>query len=152
MATTMTAPTAALAEDIGNIVSMEHVNTTIPDQSISTIFYVLGLGFTRDPYMNVGLANMWINIGDQQFHLPTNKPQVLRGHVGLVVRNLDALKARLGHNARALFEKHYTEARMLDSYRELYAGLPGASSEAADIAARFSLPDWAARQPKGRGI
>ena len=66
--------------------------------------------------------------------------------------NDDALKTRLGYNARALYEKHYTEARMLDSYRELYAGLPGAASEAADIAARFSLPDWAARQPKGRGI
>ncbi len=66
--------------------------------------------------------------------------------------NDDALKARLGHNARALYEKHYTEERMLDSYRQLYAGLPGAVSQAADIAARFSLPDWAARQPKGRGI
>jgi len=36
-----------------------------------------------------------INIGQQQFHLPTGKPQVLRGWVGLVVPDLDALTARL---------------------------------------------------------
>ena len=64
----------ALAEDIGNIVSLEHVNTQVPDQSLATLFYIIGLGFTRDPYMNVGLTNMWINIGAQQFHLPTGQP------------------------------------------------------------------------------
>jgi hypothetical protein len=94
---TQTAPnTTAAAEDIGNIVSLEHVNVRIDDQSRATLFYIIGLGFTRDPYMNVGLTNMWINIGDQQFHLPTGKPQVLRGHTGLVVPDLAALKERLG--------------------------------------------------------
>jgi hypothetical protein len=86
---------AALAEDIGNIVSLEHVNTRVDDQSLATLFYIVGLGFTRDPHMNVGLTNMWINIGDQQFHLPTGQPQVLRGHTGLIVPDLDALKQRL---------------------------------------------------------
>ncbi len=92
---TLTASTASLAEDVGNIVSLEHVNTRIDDQSIATLFYIVGLGFTRDPYMNVGLTNMWINIGEQQFHLPTGKPQVLRGHTGLVVPDPGALKERL---------------------------------------------------------
>ena len=36
-------------EDIGNIVSLEHVNVPIPDQSLATLFYVVGMGFTRDP-------------------------------------------------------------------------------------------------------
>ena len=92
---TLTAPSAAVAEDIGNIVSLEHVNVRVPDQSLATLFYIVGLGFTRDPYMNVGLTNMWINIGDQQFHLPTGNPQVLRGHTGLVLADLAALKERL---------------------------------------------------------
>jgi hypothetical protein len=92
---TLTAPSAAVAEDIGNIVSLEHVNVRVPDQSLATLFYIVGLGFTRDPYMNVGLTNMWINIGEQQFHLPTGNPQVLRGHTGLVVPDLAALKERL---------------------------------------------------------
>ena len=93
-ATATLGPTA-LAEDVGNIVSMEHVNVTIPDQQLATLFYIVGLGFTRDPHMNVGLSNIWVNIGDNQFHLPTGKAQVLRGHTGLVVRDLAALKDRL---------------------------------------------------------
>lgn len=92
---TLTVNEAALAENVGNIVSLEHVNTRIPDQSLATLFYIVGMGFARDPYMNVGLTNMWINIGEQQFHLPTGKPQVLRGHVGLVVPDLRALADRL---------------------------------------------------------
>jgi len=92
---TLTANTAALAEDIGNIVSLEHVNVQVPDQSLATLFYIVGLGFTRDPYMNVGLTNIWVNIGAQQFHLPTGTPQVLRGHTGLVVPDLQALRERL---------------------------------------------------------
>lgn len=95
---TLTAPSRfpeAIAEDIGNIVSLEHVNVRVPDQSLATLFYIVGLGFTRDPYMNVGLTNMWVNIGAQQFHLPTGEPQVLRGHTGLVVPDLSGLKERL---------------------------------------------------------
>ena len=45
--------------------------------------------------MNVGLTNMWINIGEQQFHLPTGQAEGLRGHTGLVVPDLSALKDRL---------------------------------------------------------
>ncbi len=82
-------------EDIGNIVSLEHVNIQIPDQSRASLFYVVGLGFTRDPYLNVGLNNMWVNVGEQQFHLPTRNPQMIEGHVGIVVPDLDALETRL---------------------------------------------------------
>src|SRR5215471_2374618 len=96
MTLTATPNTAASAEDVGNIVSLEHVNVRVDDQLKATLFYIVGLGFTRDPYMNVGLTNMWVNIGDQQFHLPTGKPQVLRGHTGLVVPDPGALKERLG--------------------------------------------------------
>jgi hypothetical protein len=48
-------------EDIGNIISLEHVNVQVPDQALATLFYVVGLGCTRDPYLNVGLNNMWAN-------------------------------------------------------------------------------------------
>jgi hypothetical protein len=82
-------------QDVGNIVALEHVNVRIPDQQIATAFYVVGMGFTRDPYLMVGLDNMWINLGQQQFHLPTNKAQVLRGITGIVVPDLEALVARL---------------------------------------------------------
>jgi hypothetical protein len=49
------------AEDVGNIVLLEHVNLQVPDQALATIFYIVGLGLTRDPYFNIGVRNMWAN-------------------------------------------------------------------------------------------
>ncbi len=63
-------------QDVGNILALEHVNVTVPDQTAALLFYVSGLGFTRDPYMMVGPENMWINVGQQQFrggHLPVGE-------------------------------------------------------------------------------
>jgi hypothetical protein len=79
----------------GNIVHFEHVNVTVPDPIKATIFWIMGMGFTRDPYLMVGVDNMWANIGMQQFHLPTREPQVLRGVAGIVVPDLEALRQRL---------------------------------------------------------
>ncbi|MBI2219128.1 MAG: hypothetical protein HYU51_17740 [Candidatus Rokubacteria bacterium] len=84
------------AQDVGNIVALEHVNVRIADQRLATLFYVAGLGLTRDPYLMVSVDNMWVNVGQQQFHLITAGPQVLRGTVGLVVPSLDQLVTRLG--------------------------------------------------------
>jgi hypothetical protein len=95
MATQTKIDPAILAEDIGNLALLEHVNTQIDDQGVASLFYLVGLGFTRDPHMMVGVENMWVNLGEQQFHIPTNTPQVLRGHCGLVTPNLDALADRL---------------------------------------------------------
>jgi len=82
-------------EDVGNIIALEHINVQVPDQSLAVLFYVVGLGFTRDPYLTVGLTNMWINVGEQQFHLPTRDAQIIDGHIGVVVPDLDALESRL---------------------------------------------------------
>jgi hypothetical protein len=82
-------------EDVGNIVLLEHVNVQVPDQALAIAFYIVGLGFTRDPYLNYGLGNMWANVGEQQFHLPTRPAQVIPGHIGVVIPDLDTLKDRL---------------------------------------------------------
>ena len=82
-------------QDVGNILMMEHVNVLVPDQRLAQIFYISGLGLTRDPYMMVGQDNMWANAGKQQFHLPTRGQQVLRGVIGIEVPDIEALKARL---------------------------------------------------------
>lgn len=82
-------------EDVGNIVLLEHVNVQVPDQALAIAFYIVGLGFTRDPYLNYGLGNMWANVGEQQFHLPTRPAQVIPGHIGVVIPDLEALKDRL---------------------------------------------------------
>lgn len=96
------------SQDVGNILAMEHVNVTAPDQVTATQFYVNGLGFTRDPYMMVSTDNMWVNVGQQQFHLPTREPQVLRGVIGLVVPDLEALKMRLTALQDQLADTHFT--------------------------------------------
>ena len=83
------------AEDIGNSIHLEHVNVNIPDQRLAMLFYAAGLGLTRDPYLQVSDNNMWINVGRSQFHLPTGKAQVLRGHTGLVIEGRAALLDRL---------------------------------------------------------
>lgn len=95
-------------EDVGNVVLLEHVNTRIPDQQLATLFYATGLGLTRDPYLMTGVTNMWMNVGRSQFHLPTGKPQVVRGHTGLVVPSRDALIRRLHAVKEPLASTHFS--------------------------------------------
>src|SRR5882757_7127719 len=90
------------AEDLGNAIHLEHVNVTVPDQRLAMLFYVTGLGLTRDPYLMVSDTNMWINVGRSQFHLPNGKPQVLRGHTALVIPGREALLERLASVAKKL--------------------------------------------------
>jgi hypothetical protein len=104
----MSAATAAAVsydrstEDLGNIVELGHVNVRIPDQRLATLFYVSGLGLTRDPYLMTGVTNMWANVGRSQFHMPTGRAQLLRGHTGLVIPDREALLRRLGAVRRDL--------------------------------------------------
>jgi hypothetical protein len=106
------------AEDLGNSIHLEHVNVQVPDQRLATLFYVTGLGLTRDPYLMVSDTNMWVNAGKSQFHLPTGRAQVLRGHTALVISGRQALLDRLASVAKKLegtaftFKEHndYVEA------------------------------------------
>ncbi len=84
------------AEDLGNAVHLEHVNVNIPDQRLATLFYVTGLGLTRDPYLLVSDDNMWVNVGRSQFHLPSGSARRLRGRTGIVISGRQALLDRLG--------------------------------------------------------
>src|ERR1700740_1317629 len=90
------------AEDLGNSVHSEQVNVPVPDQHLPPLFYVAGLGLTRDPYIMVSDTNMWVNVGRSQFHLPASEAQVLRGHTGLVISGREALLERLASVAKKL--------------------------------------------------
>jgi hypothetical protein len=96
------------AEDLGNVIHLEHVNVTIPDQRLATLFYVAGLGLTRDPYIMTADNNMWVNVGRSQFHLPTDKPQVLRGHTGIVIAGREALLNRLASVRKKLADTRFS--------------------------------------------
>jgi hypothetical protein len=106
------------AEDLGNSIHLEHVNVLVPDQRLASLFYITGLGLTRDPYLMVSDSNMWVNVGRSQFHLPAGPAQVLRGHTALVIPGRKALLDRLASVAKKLegtafsFREHndYVEA------------------------------------------
>jgi catechol-2,3-dioxygenase len=98
----MQQPFDRAAEDLGNSIHFEHVNVTVPDQRLATLFYVAGLGLTRDPYLMVSDTNMWVNVGRSQFHLPSGAAQLLRGHTGLVISGREALLERLASVAKKL--------------------------------------------------
>jgi hypothetical protein len=98
----MQQPFDRAAEDLGNSIFLEHVNVQVPDQHLATLFYVTGLGLTRDPYLMVSDTNMWINVGRSQFHLPSGEAQVVRGHTGIVISGREALLERLASVAGKL--------------------------------------------------
>lgn len=82
-------------QDVGNIIEFGHLNIRVPDQLLAIQFYITGLGLTRDPFMQTGVTNAWVNVGSSQFHLPVGPAQALRGSTHLVLPDLDALMARL---------------------------------------------------------
>lgn len=110
---------AITAEDLGNIVALEHVNLAVSDQAAAVNFYLIGMGFTRDPHLVVGPDNMWINVGRQQLHLPLRRAQVLPGHIGIVVRDLAALERRLEAVAPQLAGTRFAFSREGDYLRSV---------------------------------
>ena len=83
--------------EIGRMLHMDHVNFETPDHEMATIFYMNGLGFTRDPYRRADEQNLGVNVGRQQFHLPKRGECTppFYGVVGLVVPDIDGIKQRL---------------------------------------------------------
>jgi hypothetical protein len=88
-------------QDVGNIVLLEHFNCCIDDQRLAILFYIVGLGATRDPYLFPGMENIWLNFGRTQVHMPSRavppKAERLRGTAGFVMPDLGALAKRLEH-------------------------------------------------------
>jgi hypothetical protein len=87
-------------------VHLEHFNCVIDDQRLAVLFYVVGLGATRDPYMFPGLENIWLNFGRTQVHMPSRavppRSERLRGTAGFVVPSLEDLKRRLEHAGKEM--------------------------------------------------
>src|SRR4026207_1290695 len=50
-------------QDVGNIVHLEHFNCCIDDQRLAILFYVVGLGATRDRYLFTGPEDVWRHFG-----------------------------------------------------------------------------------------
>lgn len=93
--------------EIGSVVFFEHVNLRVPDHRLATLYFIEGLGLTRDPHRMVGVRNMWVNVGMQQFHLPIGEPSPLPGEVGLVVPDLEAVLGQLERIGRELKDTRF---------------------------------------------
>lgn len=88
--------------EVGGILHLEHFNFEVDDHDMATIFFMNGLGLTRDPFRRPDETNMGVNIGMQQFHLPRRgRPTPpFNGEIGLVVPDLPMIKARLARLER----------------------------------------------------
>ena len=113
------------AQAVGNIVHLEHFNVVIDDQRLATLFYVGGLGGTRDPYLFPTLENMWVNFGRTQVHMPSRgpkpKPEVVRGTIGYVMPSLEELKKRLAYAGEEM-KRVVPEKQTKFSWREAADG------------------------------
>jgi hypothetical protein len=96
--------------ELGNFTHFEHVNFRVSDHYLATLFFIEGLGLTRDPMRMVSVRNMWVNVGQQQFHLPIGEPQPFAGEVGLTVADLGAVRQSLQRIAEPLRETEFAVA------------------------------------------
>jgi len=86
--------TASRSPEVGTFVHFEHVNYRVPEHRLAHLYFCAGLGFTRDPTRMVGIDNMWVNAGRNQFHLPIGPATPFRGEVGVIVPDVDEVERR----------------------------------------------------------
>mmetsp|Transcript_12626 Transcript_12626/g.19055 ORF Transcript_12626/g.19055 Transcript_12626/m.19055 type:complete len:345 (-) Transcript_12626:246-1280(-) len=89
------------------IVLLEHVNiNTGKWNALYSYFYFKILKLTSDPRADIILSNIrnaggitdslvWGNIGLQQFHFPSDYPQIIRGCIGLYYPNISSIQQDL---------------------------------------------------------
>ncbi len=93
----MTSNNREMLPEIGGIVHLEHFNFEMLEHEWATLFFMNGLGLTRDPYKRTDETNMGVNIGLQQFHLPRRGRETppFIGEIGLMVPGVPVVEARL---------------------------------------------------------
>ena len=108
--------------EVGGIAHLEHVNFEVDSHDMVSIFFMAGLGFTRDPYTRSDEKNMAANVGLQQFHLPRlgRATPPMQGVIGLITPELEAIKARLkGLQKEGLFKGTPFRYQVKKGYHEV---------------------------------
>ena len=95
-------------KELGNFTHFEHVNFRVPDHYLATLFFVEGLGLTRDPMRMVSVNNMWVNVGKQQFHLPIGEAMPFAGEVGVTVPDISRAQRSLKTIAKQLKQTEFS--------------------------------------------
>lgn len=97
-----------MKDELGNFIHFEHINLRVPDHYLATLFFIEGLGLTRDPYRQIGVKNIWANCGKQQFHLPLGEAIPFAGEIGLTVPDSTKTEQALAQIARTLHHTQFT--------------------------------------------
>ena len=98
------------AEDVGNILRTGTSESDRAGSGHCGAVLRLRPRLHARPYVDFGVFNfnnMWVNVGDQQFHLPQGKAQRFRGTIGLVVPDLEQLRWRLDQVGRSLKDTEF---------------------------------------------
>src|SRR5256885_10386114 len=101
------------AQTVGNIVHLEHFNCCIDDQRLALLFYVVGLGATRDPYIFPGMENIWLNFGRTQVHMPSRAVPPSRSALGRSEEHTSELQSPCNLVCRLLLEKKNSTSQTL---------------------------------------
>tara|TARA_B100000029_G_scaffold162573_1_gene158620 strand:+ start:877 stop:1785 length:909 start_codon:yes stop_codon:yes gene_type:complete len=92
----MTEHFSKILPEVGGILHLDHINFQVSDHDLATVFFIGGLGLTRDPFRRADETNMGVNVGLQQFHLPRRgATPPFPGLIGLIVPDLDIIRLRL---------------------------------------------------------
>jgi hypothetical protein len=89
------------AEDLGNVVGLEHVNVLVPDQGWRPCS-TSAAGADPRPLPDDQRRQHVGQCRQSQFHLPTGKAQVLRGRTAMVIPGRDLLVKRLENMKKPL--------------------------------------------------
>ena len=143
------------AEDMGNMVELGHVNVTVPDQHLATLYYISGLGMTRDPQFGpllmFGLGGIFVEVmKDVTFHLApvtqdeamqmlmgTRSYALLKGARGQAPVDLEAIAAALQRISQLATD--YPEITELD-INPFIVGEVGTEAYAADARMTLAIP------------
>ena len=95
------------AEDLGNLVGLEHVNVRIDNQGLARSSICPGSASPATPSCSPAPTTCGSMSARASSTLPTGDPNVLRGHVGLVVPSLEELCERLGEAKKKLADTKF---------------------------------------------
>lgn len=110
-------------EDVGDLLAACDI-VTVPSLREGLSMALLEAMAASKPIIatSIGSQREVASRGEMALLVPPANTQALRNAIERLTGN-PALMARLGANARAVYESSYTENRMLDAYRRLYVDL-----------------------------
>ncbi len=61
----MTGNAREIMPEVGGMLHLDHNNFQVPEHDLVTVFFINGLGLTREPFRRADETNIGINVGLQ---------------------------------------------------------------------------------------